>query len=284
VTNSLGVHFDFATYRSRGWCRLEMLARISQCDVDDMYVCRGEGGECVPMQTDGATFNEAIEVFNAQYTVGSDRLKLVDTTLGLYYLLLHREAAGDLSKELTAMLQRVRQRKAAVFPPEYFQDLLAITEDLVATGDSSFHRQSLRKSIRSAVNSARDSRSPRLRKSPTTQLQQAIQAAQESCRTSTTAALERRTKVRRTDGRETDGMVVRFRMMGSCASLGLKRAVSVVSGESSRSASGESFKRSPAVPRRLSPKGSTKKGWCTDGSLSAGRGQVEVRIEESNFA
>eukprot|EP00966_Prymnesium_polylepis_P101142 2342286-Prymnesium_polylepis.2 len=27
VTNSLGVHFDFATYRSRGWCRLEMLAR-----------------------------------------------------------------------------------------------------------------------------------------------------------------------------------------------------------------------------------------------------------------
>ena len=87
--------------------------------------------------------------------------------------------------------------------------------------------------------------------------------------------------MRRTDGRETDGMMVRFRMM-SCASLGLKRAMSVVSGESFKSEGrsgrfGEGSKRSPSVPRRLSPKTGTKKGGWNDG------GQVEVRVD-SNFA
>ena len=45
-----GVLYDLAAWKSRGWCRLEQWARITQCGVEDMYLI--DGGAPVSVSED----------------------------------------------------------------------------------------------------------------------------------------------------------------------------------------------------------------------------------------
>ena len=74
----------------------------------------------------------------------SDRLKLIDTTLGLYYLLLRRAARGALSPELVHMIERAKAAQHRIFPRAYFGDMLHITEQLALQGDSIFEQRRTR--------------------------------------------------------------------------------------------------------------------------------------------
>jgi len=139
VTNpQTGARLSIDSYRARGWCRLEQFARISQRDVAGMYKCEGPDGALSEMKSDVNAFNETIEIFTANYTVKKDRLKLIDTTLGLYFLLLQRAAKGDLSAELTTMMNRAKEDQARIFPTEYFGDMITMMEELALQGDAIF--------------------------------------------------------------------------------------------------------------------------------------------------
>ena len=59
---------------------------------------------------------EIVEIFTGDYTRDDDRLKLIDTILGLYYLVLKRAADATLSPELGEMLKAAKSHQEWIFP------------------------------------------------------------------------------------------------------------------------------------------------------------------------
>jgi len=151
-----GATFDFDSYNRRGWCRLEQWARISQRSLDNMYLCSDGDFPFVGMSENPELFSMAMDVFRGEFTEDADRYKLVDTVVGLYYLLLqttkNRQDTASLSPAMKAVLERAASMPDELFPPQYFQDLIHICELVLLHGEADLdlkmltQSQSLRKS------------------------------------------------------------------------------------------------------------------------------------------
>lgn len=121
-----------------------------------MYLCSGGDFPFVGMSENPELFFKAMDVFRGEFTEDADRYKLVDTVVGLYFLLLqttkNRQDSASLSPAMQAVLERAASRPDELFPPQYFQDLIQICELVLLHGEADLdlkmltHSQSLRKS------------------------------------------------------------------------------------------------------------------------------------------
>jgi len=116
-----------ATYQKRGWCRLEQWARISVGGLKNMYVFEA-GGALTPISDKPSWYRDSNHVFDGEFTVDADKIKLVDTVLGLYAHALRFE---DNDSKIIQKL--VLENKASVFPPQYFDDLVELLEQNISS-------------------------------------------------------------------------------------------------------------------------------------------------------
>ena len=72
---------DKESYLRRGWCRLEQWARITVGGMEDMYLWDGDLKALDNVQREW--IHHSIRVFEGDFTDPRDRLKIVDTCLGL---------------------------------------------------------------------------------------------------------------------------------------------------------------------------------------------------------
>jgi len=135
VNPDTGVMYDLAAWKSRGWCRLEQWARITQHGVDEMYVL--DGGETPrSVSEDFEMLAQSMHVFDGNFTVDEDKLALVDTSIALFHLLLSKDTKGELSGLGKQLLDRVVKLKDVVYPAGLFDDLIFITESITKEGDA----------------------------------------------------------------------------------------------------------------------------------------------------
>ena len=139
---------DESTYRARGWCRLEQLARAAVGGTDGMFVVTNVPAAATgatatatahqplqlqppadpqnarrytlqPLATGGREWLTSISnVFGGEFAVESDKVRLVEPILGLWGMVL--AGRHDVTKELYHLLW---QDASAVFPPALFGDL-----------------------------------------------------------------------------------------------------------------------------------------------------------------
>ncbi|CAK0800331.1 unnamed protein product [Prorocentrum cordatum] len=114
------VECNSATYQRRGWCRLEQWARMIAGGLQDMYIY--EGGNLEPISDKAHWYTASVKVFEGDFTVASDKHRIVDIVLGLWYVALvnsKREGSDQMMlKDL------VDQNKESVFPPEFFENYI----------------------------------------------------------------------------------------------------------------------------------------------------------------
>ena len=108
---------DEATYARRGWCRLEQWAHATS-GFDNMFVF-GEKRK-LELSGEAETMKDALFVFEGDFSVSADKLKIVDTVLGMWSLVLAHK--GDL-------LERVNAERGRTFPAEYFGGLADLLEE-----------------------------------------------------------------------------------------------------------------------------------------------------------
>uniref|UniRef100_A0A7S1FAU5 Tyrosine-protein kinase ephrin type A/B receptor-like domain-containing protein n=1 Tax=Noctiluca scintillans TaxID=2966 RepID=A0A7S1FAU5_NOCSC len=108
------------TYQSRGWCRLEQWARMTVGGLTDMYIhCADNTLQAIADKPTWYTMS--INVFDADFTVESDKLKLVDTVIGLWWLGRTLRLDGEL-------IRLIEEHKNSVFPKKYFGNLIEMLE------------------------------------------------------------------------------------------------------------------------------------------------------------
>jgi len=133
VNPDTGVLYDLAAWESRGWCRLEQWARITQHGVDEMYVL--DGGETPrSVSEDFEMLAKSMHVYDAEFTVDDDKLALVDTSIALFHLLLSKETKGELDGLGKRLLEKAVELKDVVYPASLFDDLIFITESITKNG------------------------------------------------------------------------------------------------------------------------------------------------------
>jgi len=129
------------TYQRRGWCRLEQMARICAAGLEGIYLYSDEGhdrNELRPVKDLTCEANkeslqrstsrhdetyswheDSIRVFDGEFTMESDKAKLVDTMLALWASVLYNQDSADNRQ----LVQLVNAHKAEVFPTEFFGDV-----------------------------------------------------------------------------------------------------------------------------------------------------------------
>jgi len=84
-----------ATYLARGWCRLEMWAMMSKPGgASAMFTY---DGQLRPIAGRRDWYDAALRVFGGRFSREGDKVKIVDTVLGLYARALHHARLGDAS-------------------------------------------------------------------------------------------------------------------------------------------------------------------------------------------
>mmetsp|Transcript_109766 Transcript_109766/g.199868 ORF Transcript_109766/g.199868 Transcript_109766/m.199868 type:complete len:217 (+) Transcript_109766:1-651(+) len=151
----------------RGWCRVELLAKLSGSGLKRLYVAQTSSGEIVPATDD--FFNKLdFRVFLGDFSCcylkheGSekcDKESLVHTVLGLYFLILQQR---DEPFE-KAVLDRINRCKEEYFPRKFsfvrgdgqeekrelFGPMIEMLEDQVENADMPRGLTGLRKGIAS---------------------------------------------------------------------------------------------------------------------------------------
>lgn len=117
--------FNAQTYLHRGWCRLEQWAKLAVGGLGSMYIfdaaTTGGGAEALtPLSDRPEWIARSLQVFEGTFSYEEDKLKLVDTVLGLW-------AHAFVDKD--DVFQAVSERKSAIFPEKYFGDLVEILEE-----------------------------------------------------------------------------------------------------------------------------------------------------------
>jgi hypothetical protein len=122
---------DHDTYAGRGWCRLEQWARM-QDGLQDMYLMRSIGGELEPIADMAHWYNQMVKVFEGQFTVDTDKIKMVNICIGLWAKTAAEIRSG---KELSPIAQLIFDKRDEVFPKEYFFKLTDVLNDVLANPD-----------------------------------------------------------------------------------------------------------------------------------------------------
>jgi len=121
VVHTNGRMCDAKSYRSRGWCRLELLAKMSSGNFDNMYIASENSS--VKAITDGDLelwMEAATGVFSGNYTQASDMKKIVDVCLGLWALILQQM---DLNPDVRKLYDSIKDQVEEIFPPALFGDM-----------------------------------------------------------------------------------------------------------------------------------------------------------------
>lgn len=115
------------TYAARGWCRLEMWARLTGAGGARMFLFAANTLQTI--NPAGEWFGrDAIFVLEGNFSVASDRHALVDTILSLWaVMLVTSEEASDREEALIAL---IRENHARVFPYQFFGSLVSYLERL----------------------------------------------------------------------------------------------------------------------------------------------------------
>jgi len=106
-------HFDLSTYKQRGWCRAELLAKACASGAAETYMVHGDVAE---IQVEHASFeriSESLLVFEGTFSDDFDKERLVVPTLGLYGKLLERCHAAALFAT-SEPIARARSKWAAL--------------------------------------------------------------------------------------------------------------------------------------------------------------------------
>ena len=137
ATHEGGHVCDEASYRSRGWCRLELFAHLAVGGSKTMYRMTGEPSALSLRgwdedRTGGHSewLLPVLNVYSGTFTVDSDRYKLVAPMLGLWATTL-LGSKGSVSKELHDLYSGLtREEQLRVFPTEHFGGLIEMLEDM----------------------------------------------------------------------------------------------------------------------------------------------------------
>ena len=151
-----GHECDENTYRARGWCRLEQLARAAVGGTDGMFVVaggspeKGRSSTLQPLATAGREWLSSISnVFGGEFAVESDKARLVEPILGLWAMVL--AGRHDVTKDLYHLLW---QDASAAFPRALFGELPYMLHASVVTqrhsGGSSVGPAALQRSVEEA--------------------------------------------------------------------------------------------------------------------------------------
>jgi len=102
-----------------------------------MYVFESDQGGhfLTPLSQKSSQYiHDSIHVFDGQFTVDSDKIKLVDTVLGLYAhaLLSHQEGKRDGE---VMIIDEIKKNKATIFPTEFFEHLIPLLEESITSMD-----------------------------------------------------------------------------------------------------------------------------------------------------
>ena len=86
------------------------------------------GATCiVPVRDDEQWCLDSMRPLSGDFTVPSDRQRLVDPILGLWATVLQSHAEGERQCELVYRL--IQEHHDEVFPPEYFGELITLLEE-----------------------------------------------------------------------------------------------------------------------------------------------------------
>ena len=118
---------DHDTYAGRGWCRLEQWARM-QDGLENMYLSTSPG-DLQPIADKRDWYEQSMLVFDGQFTVDTDKIKMVNIVLGLWAKTAAEIRAG---KELSPISQIILDRRDEVFPKEYFFKLTDTLNEVLA--------------------------------------------------------------------------------------------------------------------------------------------------------
>eukprot|EP00966_Prymnesium_polylepis_P296381 6846854-Prymnesium_polylepis.1 len=114
---------DSNTYQRRGWCRLEQWAHLSGKGIGYMYVYDHQRLELVE---DEHWLRDSIKVMEGDFTVESDREKLVDSCLGLWSIALRDHHSVGINCDIFRLVQ---ENKEQVFPELFFGNMVKMLED-----------------------------------------------------------------------------------------------------------------------------------------------------------
>ena len=99
--------------------------------MEDVYLygtdAAGEAGAITPIREDVQWCLDSMRPLSGDFTVPSDRGRLVDPILGLWATVLQSHLAGEPHCELVYNL--IREHHAEVFPREYFGGLITLLEE-----------------------------------------------------------------------------------------------------------------------------------------------------------
>jgi len=127
ATRDNGEVADSISYSKRGWCRLEQMAFVLSNGLKNAFLF--DGAIQVLSERKGWV-DEAINVFEGNFTCNSDKPLLVDVVLGLFgYALLTQQAEGSIFFHLLA-------NKKRIFPSSLFEDMVQLLEEGLV-GDAS---------------------------------------------------------------------------------------------------------------------------------------------------
>lgn len=159
LKNKSGVCYDVSTYQKRGWvratgsnqmlastasvpsqshllaaesrvpssqCRLEQWARLTVGGLEKMFIY---DGTLKNLSDNPAWYRDSIRVFNGDFTVDTDKQKLVPTILSLWATVLHNFHMGN---DVVGSYELVKAHYTDVFPPEQFGALLGLLEARIA--------------------------------------------------------------------------------------------------------------------------------------------------------
>jgi len=121
---------DAETYQKRGWCRLEQWARMTIGGLENMYIfddAASEKHKLTPISHQDGWYYDSIHVMHGDFTVDSDKDKLVDTLLGLWSVSLENRNQADNR----VIYKLIMDNKSTVFPEELFGDLIPLLEERV---------------------------------------------------------------------------------------------------------------------------------------------------------
>jgi len=120
---------DHDTYAGRGWCRLEQWARM-QDGLQNMYLMRG--GDLEPIADMAHWYEQSVKVFEGQFTVDTDKIKMVNICIGLW-----AKTAAEIrgGKELSPIAKLIVAKRDEVFPKEYFFKLTDTLNEVLGNPD-----------------------------------------------------------------------------------------------------------------------------------------------------
>jgi hypothetical protein len=124
----LGIALGIDTYRSRMWCRAEMLCHTLRNGTESMWLAVSEGAPPVRLGEDAAWVREvlpsSIRVFDGEASVEEDKLCLVPIVLGLYAEML---VLATNSSDVQPVVQMISEAPETFFPPTFTPESSART-------------------------------------------------------------------------------------------------------------------------------------------------------------